>query len=198
MPKLTEEARAARRRHIVEAAARCFADKGYRATSIPDICKAAGVSVGAVYTHFESKEAIVQAMAEASMQARQAGFEGADETHTLRDASYLLELVRALYGPDGEHVARLDLDLWSESTRNPGLRASITATFGQLARQLEAVVKRSQAAEELDPRLSPRGAAHVLLAIGLGLEVQRALHVAPSARTAQRTLRGLLEGVWGG
>lgn len=197
MPKLSEEAMETRRQHILEAAARCFADKGYRATSIPDICKAAGVSVGAVYTHYPSKEAIVEAMAEASMRERRTSFEGTDGDHTLRQASYLLDLVEALYGEGGARLARLDLDLWSESTRNPALRASVTATFAQLARQIEEAVKRSQAAGEIDGRVPARGAAHVLLAIGLGLEVQRALDVAPAARTAQRTLRALLAGIWG-
>jgi AcrR family transcriptional regulator len=52
------------RSRIVEAAVECFAAKGYAATKIADIERAAGLSVGAggTYRHFESKRAILGAV----------------------------------------------------------------------------------------------------------------------------------------
>lgn len=41
---------------IYNAARRLFVEKGYYQTSIPDIVKEAGVSIGAIYHHFSSKE----------------------------------------------------------------------------------------------------------------------------------------------
>jgi AcrR family transcriptional regulator len=43
---------------ILEAALRCFADLGYDATRVRHIADAAGVSEGALYRHYESKEAL--------------------------------------------------------------------------------------------------------------------------------------------
>ncbi len=196
MPKLSEEAMAARRAHIIDAAERCFAQAGYRATSIPDICKAAGISVGALYTHFASKEAIVEAMAEASMQAKLQSFQAAPAKHSLRQARYLLDIVRQLEGDSGQRAARLDLDLWSEATRNPRLAKLMHASMGQMLAQLQTVVRQSQSDHELAADLPARGVAHVLLAVGLGLEVQRALGVGGGARGLRKSLSALLEGRW--
>jgi AcrR family transcriptional regulator len=51
---------------IIGAALECFAAKGYAATKIADIERAAGLSVGAggTYRHFESKRAMLEAIVE--------------------------------------------------------------------------------------------------------------------------------------
>ena len=54
MPRPSQEAK------ILEAALRCFADLGYDATRVRHIADAAGVSEGALYRHFESKEALAR------------------------------------------------------------------------------------------------------------------------------------------
>ncbi|HZU71530.1 MAG TPA: helix-turn-helix domain-containing protein, partial [Acidimicrobiales bacterium] len=64
MPRLPATARAARREHILKAALRCFARRGYHATTVDDIAAEAGVSKGAPYVYFESKEALFRALYE--------------------------------------------------------------------------------------------------------------------------------------
>ncbi len=49
-------ARKSRRDAIVSAAARLFADKGFRATTVRDIAEEAGVLSGSLYAHIETKE----------------------------------------------------------------------------------------------------------------------------------------------
>jgi AcrR family transcriptional regulator len=44
------------RAQLVQAAARAFAEQGYDATSVAEICQRAGVSKGAFYHHFDSKQ----------------------------------------------------------------------------------------------------------------------------------------------
>jgi AcrR family transcriptional regulator len=55
---VSDEDKAARRQEILAAAKHVFADKGYHATTISDIAKAAGVSYGSIYWYYESKEAL--------------------------------------------------------------------------------------------------------------------------------------------
>jgi TetR/AcrR family transcriptional regulator, repressor for uid operon len=62
MPKMAEEARAARRDQIIAAAAECFAKAGYHATTMADISEAAGVSKGTPYVYFPGKEALFIAL----------------------------------------------------------------------------------------------------------------------------------------
>jgi AcrR family transcriptional regulator len=51
--------KAARREQLLHAAARLFAERGFRAVSIEDLGAAAGVSGPALYRHFAGKEAIL-------------------------------------------------------------------------------------------------------------------------------------------
>lgn len=43
---------------ILDAAAECFARQGYEATAVAEICAAAGVSKGAFYHHFSTKQIV--------------------------------------------------------------------------------------------------------------------------------------------
>src|ERR1700677_778247 len=64
MPKRDEAYMEAQRLMIARAALDVLLEKGVYATSLRDICKAAGISIGALYTHFRTKEeAIVAACA---------------------------------------------------------------------------------------------------------------------------------------
>jgi AcrR family transcriptional regulator len=54
----------ATRAALIELATELFATNGYDATAIPAVLDAAGVSRGALYHHFESKEALFEAVLE--------------------------------------------------------------------------------------------------------------------------------------
>jgi AcrR family transcriptional regulator len=52
------DAKEVRRQHLLVAAKGVFAAKGFHATTIADVAKAAGTSYGSVYWYFESKETL--------------------------------------------------------------------------------------------------------------------------------------------
>ncbi|MCD5384591.1 MAG: TetR/AcrR family transcriptional regulator [Candidatus Pacebacteria bacterium] len=52
------------REKVLSTALQLFSDKGYFNASVHDIRKAAGVSTGAIYHHFENKEALAKALYE--------------------------------------------------------------------------------------------------------------------------------------
>jgi AcrR family transcriptional regulator len=52
-----------RKRQLLDASARLFADQGYTATRVADIVKEAGVAKGLFYWYFENKEALFQELA---------------------------------------------------------------------------------------------------------------------------------------
>lgn len=63
---MTKQARAVETRAaIIRAAADVFGALGYGGSSMADICVAAGLTKGAVYFHFESKEALALAVVDA-------------------------------------------------------------------------------------------------------------------------------------
>lgn len=57
MPRISTEFRDARRRAVADAASECFLAEGYRGASMHQIIDAAGVSAGALYSHFPGGKA---------------------------------------------------------------------------------------------------------------------------------------------
>lgn len=51
-----------KRDDILEAALRLFARHGFDGTTMPELARAAGVGAGTIYRHFDSKEALVNAL----------------------------------------------------------------------------------------------------------------------------------------
>jgi len=56
MPRVTVAHEQAVRQRIVEAAIRVFGEMDYQRATVQDVVRASGLSVGAVYTYFKSKE----------------------------------------------------------------------------------------------------------------------------------------------
>ena len=67
MPKVSQQYRDARRDQILSAARRCFLRDGFHATSMQDLFAEAGLSSGAVYRYFASKDDVIIAIAEENM-----------------------------------------------------------------------------------------------------------------------------------
>ena len=59
MPKRSDDYMKRQRDQIARAALMVMLEKGLHATSLRDICQAAGVSLGALYVHFSNKEELV-------------------------------------------------------------------------------------------------------------------------------------------
>src|SRR5580698_8846673 len=66
---ISETEKEGRRTDILAAAKKVFARKGYHATTIADIAKAARLSYGSIYWYFDSKDALFHALMEAQGQA---------------------------------------------------------------------------------------------------------------------------------
>lgn len=64
---------------LLQAAAACFANQGFRATSMRDIAKAVGMLPGSIYYHFPSKDDLLLAIYEAGVTQITATFDGAVE-----------------------------------------------------------------------------------------------------------------------
>lgn len=57
---------------ILTVSAKLFCEKGYDKTSLQDICKESGISKGAIYHHFASKEEILNAVTEQHLKGNEA------------------------------------------------------------------------------------------------------------------------------
>ena len=74
------QATAARRAQLLDAALHCFVVKGFHQTSMRDIAAQAGVSLGSLYNHFDSKSALIAEIAQ--MESAELAYGGA--THVAK------------------------------------------------------------------------------------------------------------------
>ncbi len=89
-----------KRRIILDAALRVFAERGFHGTNVPEVAARAGVGVGTLYRYFENKEALVnQVYRDAKQRLRAALLDGAASVDLYKlDAAriWFLELWRRL------------------------------------------------------------------------------------------------------
>lgn len=134
MPRVSDQHLAARRAQILEAARDCFAREGFHRTSMADILDAAGLSAGAVYRYFRSKEEIVAAIAGqagAGLAERLAEVTAAEPAPSPADAlEQVLSFVDSQARPEGS--LRIALQVWAEALRDPALAARVEENYTML------------------------------------------------------------------
>jgi len=196
MPKVTEAHVEARRTQIVEAACRALSKRGFRHTTMRDICREAGLSSGAVYGYFKSKEQIVEALAEMGRRNTRAALGlaagGAEGPPT--PAHLLGTMMRYLESSESRETARLDVRLWGEGLHTPQLRSLFLDALDNIVKPLAESVRSAQSRGEITPHLDPDAAARVCAAIGLGFEVQRAMDPEADLTGCSAAVSALLDG----
>ena len=199
MPKVTEAHLEARREQILGAAIACFARQGFHQTTVDDICKEAGLSPGAVYRYFTSKEEIIEACCEGCQQADLSAIQGLVETgDTLRALDRLAEIAfDDLSDPEAGPILRMNVQWWSEAMRSPELGASLkTKSIDLWKGALARIVALAQEAGNVDTTLDPESVGRVLLATWQGLVLQKALDPDVDVRRYVDALRALYGGTF--
>ena len=131
-----------RRREILDAAAKCFVQRGLHASSMREILAGAGLSAGAVYNYFDSKEAIIEAMA---ARERIEIDELAAYLESAGDARQgIIQAVAAIIQECSADDARLSVELLAEASRNPRVHAVVTANDKALRDAFIATIRRGQ------------------------------------------------------
>ena len=124
MPKVSSEYEQAQRERILEGAAQSFADKGYRQTSIDEIARNLGISKGAVYIYFKSKEELFVAIFAQFLAEDRASLDSCAVDNAplqTRLEKVLDAFLASLF--DAEPIrARLLPEFWTEATRLPVLQ----------------------------------------------------------------------------
>ncbi|HEV2131000.1 MAG TPA: TetR/AcrR family transcriptional regulator [Longimicrobiaceae bacterium] len=81
-PEMNERMRDASRARILEHALQLFAERGFDRTSVKLLAESAGISPGLVYHYFRSKDDVLRAIFEESVQQVQAAFAEAEAAPT--------------------------------------------------------------------------------------------------------------------
>ena len=153
--RVTREQAAQNHDRIVETAARLFRERGFEGVGVADLMKAAGLTHGGFYGHFESKEELMERACERALQgsterwkARVQGARGGDALHALAKG-YLAERHRDDPG-NGCLIASLGADA---ARHGPGVRRAIArwldSAFGFLADHVPGRTARARRARAI-------------------------------------------------
>jgi AcrR family transcriptional regulator len=179
MPKVTDEHRASRRREILLAARRCVVERGFHKTTMADVISESGLSAGAVYGYFKSKNEIVGAIADDALSTIDELFEGilASEAPLTPAAALLatLEHVLKIAEQPGGDLTRIAIQAWAEALHNEEIMATASSKYRILRSHFEAVARRAQADGTIDPDADPKLVAQVLFGMIPGFVLQRLL-----------------------
>ena len=168
-----DEQRAEAREKILTAAAACFAEKGYAGCSVQDIAERAGVSKGALYVYYSSKEEIFKAMI--GIQYDRA----VDRSQATRKCDsqlsgviwFMSECIRNCGFP-------MDHRLWAEilavASRDAGIRNFFMTEDREMRCIFAKQLQRGVMAGEIDPGLDLNATAIWLTALGDGLIIRAA------------------------
>jgi AcrR family transcriptional regulator len=194
MPKTSTAAKEARRTQILDAAVRCFARRGYYETTIEDLVTETGLSRGALYLYYPSKEAMYLAISE----RWGCGLEEAIRARLTPDLSPA-SILQVLIEVNGEHVqaeadaCRILMEGWNLAYYIPTLAERKAQQQAHSVAALSQLLRAGIEAGEFRTDMQVETQARILMATLHGLMVQ--WHRQPGSvdwhAVAEEFIRGL-------
>jgi TetR/AcrR family transcriptional regulator, transcriptional repressor for nem operon len=175
---------------LLDAAQELMRTNGYAATSVDDVCEAAGLTKGSFFHYFESKEHLGREVAERYFSARKEMFQSAPFRgkkdpleRVFGYVDFLLEMARH---PEAGKGCLLGTFAQELSDSHPGIRSVCAACFDEQCADLRRELEEAKAAYAPRARWSPQTLAEHLVTI-----LQGALILA-KARQDPKVLRDSL------
>jgi AcrR family transcriptional regulator len=170
---MTTQKRAAQTRsRILAAAAASFAEHGYDATGVEEVCRRAGVSKGAFYHHFPSKQAVFLQLLDQWLETLDDQIasilsEKEDVPAALVTMSSLLQQV--FQAASGQ--LPVFLDFWAKAARDPEEWQATGAPFGHFRDLFGEMIAAGISTGRLNA-VDPQVAAATLVAFAAGVLLQ--------------------------
>ena len=159
---------ASTRKIILDAAARCFAEKGYSACSMQEIAERAHMSKGAIYGHFSSKEELFRTII-----TMQHEYGAAKAREVARGGTYAEGIVRFMAECIKDRHFPIDHRLWTEvlavSARDEEMRQSFLESEKVARNVFKSLIEQGIEAGEFDASIDAEGLSILLFALGDGL-----------------------------
>ena len=190
MPKLSDIQQEERRARILDAAELCFARAGFHRTTMQDICKEAGVSPGALYIWFSSKEALIAGIAARNRDEVLASFAMlADAEDFVAGMASVLEQC-ILNQPHGKSV--LCVEICAEAKRNPAVAETLNRCDETVCAALTEILDKAEREGRIRPSMPITDLVQAMHVIADGLFWRRAVQPDFDAQSAGRALLRLV------
>ena len=174
MPKVSAAYLEARRNQILDSAWLCFGRRGYHDTTMQDICKESGLSYGALYRYFTSKEDILRATSERAQAEALNRIAGARAQAP--SAMYALhDLGEAVFGslndPACDAITKVHVETLPEALRRPELLATLASELNTWRSSMTTLLEDASRAGQLPLQVDPEGLTVLLMCTWEGLRI---------------------------
>ena len=162
------------RERLLDAAARVFASKGYSGTKIMDIVREAGLSAGAVYGRFKSKnDLLTEAVVSRSIRLAR--------SQPVEDRQVAALVVRATSENRGplSDLEAMQLEAYVAARREPEVKAALAEARRRRRAHIQPLVDAALEDGSVGRGRDPESILYLIETVRLGLLLQRAAGMAP-------------------
>jgi AcrR family transcriptional regulator len=159
------ERRAATRRRLVEAAMDVFAERGYHGASVDDVARAAGFSIGALYSNFSGKDDLLQAIFDEHLAWLALVLDEAPATGEPSEWAAAMD--------DWPRQFQIFVEFWAYAFRHDDLRDELVDRMQEVRRQISHALDRAAAKTGQELPLPADRLAVVAIALIRGLAFER-------------------------
>jgi len=174
--KMTQQERSQRTRaQLLESARVCFSQDGYASASIARICEHAGVSKGAFYHHFPSKQALFLELLQVWLETLDASFI-ADKAPSQSSSESFKAMARhaGQLFPQASGQFPLYLEFMQRAVHDPAVWERTLEPFQSYQKHFAGLIRTGIARGDIK-EISPGIAARAIVALAVGLLLQAAL-----------------------
>ena len=168
MPRVVPEYKEEAKNRILSAANQVFGEKGYRQATMDDVAKKLGVSKGALYLYFASKEELFEAICRmeplAFKEILYSSF--SENKEPLESAGEFFDKMLKRYSSN----SGLSFEIFSEASHNPGLRKVLKKTQDEYAATLKSYLEEGRKRGLIDEDLDLRFLTYALIGLWNGIE----------------------------
>ncbi|MFZ5879808.1 MAG: TetR/AcrR family transcriptional regulator [Chloroflexota bacterium] len=161
------------RTQLMNSAIKLFSTQGFKSASVDDICKDAGVSKGAFYHHFESKQALFLALLDGWLHTIDSAIEAAREKSAPETFLQITQAFPYIFESAGDHLPMF-LEFWLQASRDETIWQASVAPYRRYHREFTQLIKKGVdegSFVEVDPELTAR----MIVSMAMGLLLQSLL-----------------------
>ena len=161
------------RTKIMDAAVKLFSTRGFSAASVDDICEAAGISKGAFYHHFESKQALFLALLDGWLKTIDNAIDASKDKTAPETFMQMTEAFPYIFETAGEGLPMF-LEFWLQASRDKKIWEASIAPYRRYHKYFTSLIKKGVeegSFVEVDPELASR----MIVATAMGLLLQSLL-----------------------
>ena len=169
MQQRSEETRS----KIMESSIKLFSSRGFNAASVDDICAEAGISKGAFYHHFKSKQALFLALLDEWLQTIDNAIEASKDKTVPETFMQITEAFPYIFETANEGLPMF-LEFWLQASRDEKIWQASVAPYRRYHKRFTALIQKGVdegSFVEVNPDLTSR----MIMSTAMGLLLQSLL-----------------------